>query len=76
LDSRISDGLQIRLLWDAGDGGLWVSVLDTRRGGSFSVAVGPDDAPLDVFHHPFAYAALHGVASGQASERPALAPAG
>lgn len=63
LDSRVSNGVQIRLLWCQHDDSVWVSVIDTRNGEAFRCEVAPDERPLDVFAHPFAYAAAHGVAS-------------
>lgn len=63
LDSRISDGVRIRLLWKADGGQVWVSVVDKRSGTRMRIPVGPEDRALDVFRHPFAYAALHGVAA-------------
>jgi hypothetical protein len=57
LDSRVNDGLHVQLLWGQHDGRLAVSVTDMKTGVAFSVDV-PDGArSLDVFHHPFAYAA-------------------
>jgi hypothetical protein len=61
LDTRVTDGIHVRLLWSQGDGSVWVSVMDTRSGGSFRLEVGADESPADVFHHPFAYAAHHDV---------------
>jgi hypothetical protein len=61
LDSRLSDGKQIRLLWCEYDGRLWVAVLDPRTGEAFRIEVRTGERPLDVFHHPYAYAAHHGV---------------
>ena len=61
LDSRLTDGIQVRLLWGRNDGRVWVSVLNTRSGERFAVDVEEDEQPIDVFHHPFAYAAHHGV---------------
>jgi hypothetical protein len=61
LDTRVTDGIHVRLLWSEGDGRLWVSVMDTRKGGSFCLEVGADESAADVFHHPFAYAAHHDV---------------
>jgi hypothetical protein len=31
------------------------------RGGAFAVAIGADEDPRDVFHHPYAYAAWRGI---------------
>ncbi len=61
LDTRGTDGTQIRLLWCQHDGTLWVAVLNTRTGDAFCVEVHDGERPLDVFHHPYAYAAHHGV---------------
>ena len=61
LDTRLNDGLQVRLLWCEHDGRLWVAVLDTKTGDAFRVEVHEGERPRDVFHHPYAYAALHRV---------------
>jgi hypothetical protein len=59
LDCRGEAGIQVRLLWCEQDGRLWVAVLDTRTGDSFCLDVRDGERPLDVFHHPYAYAAHH-----------------
>jgi hypothetical protein len=56
LDSRLVDGLHVRLWWDSARDAVWVSVLDTRSGDAFRIEVRSDQRPRDVFHHPFAYA--------------------
>jgi hypothetical protein len=56
LAARESDGIHVTLLWHAGENALTVSVEDDRAGDRFQLAVAPDRA-LDVFYHPFAYAA-------------------
>lgn len=61
LDGRLTDGIQVRLLWNKHDSQIWVAVLHTRSGHRFNVDVRADERPLDVFNHPFAYAAHHGV---------------
>lgn len=61
LNARVTDGIQVRLLWCQHDGTLWVAVLNTRAGGAFCVEVHDGERPLDVFHHPYAYAAHHGI---------------
>jgi hypothetical protein len=61
LHSRLNDGIHVRLLWDEGDGQLAVSVTDTRTGGAFCLEVRAGEQAMDVFHHPYAYAAWHGV---------------
>jgi hypothetical protein len=69
LDSRVSGGQQVRLLWCEHDGRLWVSVIDTRTGAAFRLEVGEGERPVDVFNHPYAYAAHHGIDTHTASER-------
>jgi len=56
LAARESDGIHVLLLWHADENALTVSVDDTRAGDCFRLVVAPDRA-LDVFYHPFAYAA-------------------
>ena len=61
LHSRFSDGIQVRLLWCEEDGRLWVTVIDLKQGEEFSVDVLDRTRALDVFHHPYAYAAQCGI---------------
>lgn len=56
LACRAGDGLKVVLLWRQADNRLTVTVADSRTGGSFELPAGPENA-LDVFYHPFAYAA-------------------
>ena len=56
LASRGGAGLTVSLCWRRSDDNLTVVVTDARLGASFEVEVGGHN-PLDVFHHPFAYAA-------------------
>ena len=63
LHSRVTDGLHVRLLWNTGEDRTTVAVLDTRTGDAFQIEVRRDEQPLDVFHHPFAYAAWRGIAT-------------
>ena len=63
LDSRDADGVHVRLLWDSAENRTAVIVLDRKTGDSFNVEVRPGDRALDVFNHPFAYAARQGVAT-------------
>ena len=61
LNSRTDGGLQVQLLWSKDDGRLWVAVNDARTGDCFRLDVLNAERPVDVFHHPYAYAAVHGV---------------
>jgi hypothetical protein len=69
LQTRVNDGIHVRLLWSEHDGRVCVAVTDTKTDEAFSVAVHDGERALDVFHHPYAYAASHGVDT-QASSRP------
>ena len=57
LDSRSSDGIDVRLLWDPRSGQVSVAVNDTKNGGAFELPVYDGQRALDVFLHPYAYAA-------------------
>jgi hypothetical protein len=57
LHSRTSDGIHVQLLWSAPEDRVFVSVYDSKTSESFSVDVPAGARALDVFHHPFAYAA-------------------
>ncbi len=61
LDSRLGNRLQVRLLWCPIDECLWVAVTDLQSGGEFYVEVRDRKLALDVFHHPYAYAAAYGI---------------
>jgi hypothetical protein len=68
LAARRVDGLDVRLLWDPADDRVAVTVADGREGLALEVPVGPAESPLDVFRHPFAYAAVHGVVPHPAAQ--------
>jgi hypothetical protein len=57
---RAMDGLEVVLLWHEPSNGIMVAVSDARTGDYFELDVPPDEA-LEVFHHPYAYAAARGV---------------
>jgi hypothetical protein len=75
LNSRTNDGIHVRLLWRKHDGRLWVDVVDTKAGEAFRLDVHDGERPLEVFHHPYAYAAHHGI-KRHARRRPAETVAG
>jgi hypothetical protein len=60
LDHRSNDRIDVRLLWRERDDRLIVTVADGKTGERFSVDVPEDESAVDVFHHPFAYAAWLG----------------
>src|SRR6476661_3294151 len=53
---RGSNGTQVRLLWRQGTRQLWVEVWESGTAWALRVQAQPENA-LDVFHHPYAYAA-------------------
>jgi hypothetical protein len=57
LDSRTGDGIHVRLLWHPRDEHVSVAVTDARTGEAFEVPVREGERALEVFHHPYAYAA-------------------
>ena len=57
LDCRHSDGIEVRLLWRPHDDVVLVAVSDARTGEAFAIEVRDGERPLDVFNHPYAYAA-------------------
>ena len=56
LNHRSADGIEVSLLWSRVTNALTVAVEDSRSGQSF-VLPAPAEKALDVFEHPFAYAA-------------------
>ena len=56
LARREGDGTTVVLAWRPLDNRLTVTVTDWRGGDLFELAL-EDEPPLDVFHHPYAYAA-------------------
>ena len=59
LDRRMSDGIEVRLLWCQNDGRVSVAVSDTKTGEAFALAVGEDERAVEVFHHPYAAQPQH-----------------
>jgi hypothetical protein len=59
LAQRAGDSIAVSLLWRAGDNRLKVAVADARTGDEFELNAHPENA-LDIFYHPFAYAAYRG----------------
>jgi hypothetical protein len=53
---RAGNGIEVSLLWTRHEDRLTVLVWDEREGESFTLAARRDNA-LDVFYHPYAYAA-------------------
>jgi hypothetical protein len=60
---RAINGLEVTLLWNAEEDRLTVSVYDPTLPELFEVPA-PSDRALDVFYHPYAYAAKRGIEYG------------
>jgi hypothetical protein len=73
LDTRESDGIEVRMLWRAHDDRVLVAVSDSRTGEAFSVEVRAGERAPDVFHHPYAYAAARGIDTRSAADALAAA---
>ena len=67
LHSRTSDGILVRLLWYPNDDQLSVAVNDTKTGETFELPIHPGERALDVFRHPYAYAAARDHRTGTPS---------
>jgi hypothetical protein len=57
LDERESAGIRVILLWNRVTDQASVFVSDEKSGEVFALEVRSGENALDVFHHPFAYAA-------------------
>lgn len=69
LASRTSSGIEVTLLWNRRSDELRVCVTDAHTGVYFELAADRDNA-LDVFHHPYSYAAARGIAYDEACSAP------
>ena len=63
LAHRTGDNLAVSLLWRQADNRLRVVVTDTTAPREFELDAHPENA-LDIFYHPFAYAAFRGLDYG------------
>lgn len=62
---REENGISVALYWIRGTDVLFVSVVDRRTEEAFELVLEPDERALDVFHHPYAYAAVRGLDVGR-----------
>jgi hypothetical protein len=68
LDSRITDGIHVQLLWHPHDGHVSVAVNDSKTTDAFELTVLHGQRPLDVFHHPYAYVPTAGSRESAATQ--------
>jgi hypothetical protein len=57
LDHRSNHGIDVWLLWRERDNRVIVSVADEKTGERFTIDVPEGERALEVFNHPYAYAA-------------------
>ena len=70
LDHRRGDRLDVWLLWSESENRVSVAVLDALTREAFEIDVMEGERALDVFHHPFAYAASRrGRGAGEGGRR-------
>jgi len=74
LAHRATDGVEVALLWYPSNDVVSVQVHDAKAGEAFELVLSEGDRPLDVFHHPYAYAALRGLDVGQQTRDSELVP--
>jgi hypothetical protein len=67
LASGESNGIAVQLLWARMEDSVVVAVSDHFAGAAFAIGVG-DSSPMDVFNHPYAYAAVRRVPIGERAE--------
>jgi len=70
---RSNDGMEVALLWHTASDLLSVLVADTCTDERFELVLDHDDPAMDVFQHPYAYAAQRGVVLGDHARDGALA---
>jgi hypothetical protein len=70
LAQREGDGLVVSLMWNRADNALRVSIANAETGEEFELDAHPDNA-LDIYYHPFAYAAYRGLDYGAWTAGPA-----
>jgi hypothetical protein len=61
LAQRTSGGIRVTLLWAAETNAVAVHVHDASVNDQFELDVAPGANPIDVFEHPYAYAAWQGI---------------
>jgi hypothetical protein len=64
LAHRQQHGNSVTLFWTCGTTICAIEVVDFRNDVSFEFVLDPHEPPLDVFHHPYAYAAKRGLGLG------------
>jgi hypothetical protein len=71
LASRKNAGIRVTLLWATDTNTTAVLVRDDSTNEQFELLVEPEANPIDVYQHPYAYAAWRGIEYRTADLRPA-----
>jgi hypothetical protein len=71
LASRENGGIRVTLLWAADTNAVAVLVRDESTDDRFELLVEPELNPVDVYKHPYAYAAWRGINYRAAGRRAA-----
>ena len=66
LDERESNGIRVTLIWNRATNCVSVLVYDEKSQDAFALEVSEGDDALDIFNHPFAYAAYRGLVREEA----------
>jgi hypothetical protein len=69
LASRNNAGIQVLLLWAADTNSVAVAVHDDSTDDEFELLIEPETSPMNVYEHPYAYAARRGIDYRTASLR-------
>ena len=59
--ARSGAGIHVSLWWSPAERRTWVTVREVRTGAGFVRPVHAGERARDVFDHPYAYAARHGI---------------
>jgi|RhiMetdeSRZDD1v2_1073273.scaffolds.fasta_scaffold3044575_2 hypothetical protein len=65
LAARESNGVAVVLYWSRPTNLLVVTVADAQTGERLSFVLQDGESPLDAFYHPYAYAAVRGLADSE-----------
>jgi hypothetical protein len=61
---RVDAGIHVKLMWAPDTKTVAVHVWDSRRDERFELVIEPELNPIDVYDHPYAYAAWRGLDFG------------
>jgi hypothetical protein len=74
LATRVDYGVRVTLFWNRATDVVSVTVEDHANGVYFELVLADNEPPLEVFHHPYAYAAERGLLVDSTMPRPAELP--